>query len=430
MINKKELTDITIALNSGLVPRSGVEHIMVGREDLLDQFGKDLEQVSKGNSLTKFIIGKYGTGKSFVQASIAQKAYRMNMVVSKVDFSPFRRLYHRDGMAKALYTEIMKNLTTLTSTKNTIELIIESWIQKILESVAEIENIDIDLQNPDVIQLVEIYINKEIKKMDNLFGTSDFAQVLFEYFKAYISFDEDKQRDVVKWICAEYPNKTEAKRCIGVSNIIDDSNYYEFLKVICNFVVLAGFNGLVISFDEAVNLYKITQRNIRDKNYEMMLRIFNDTIQGDIQHLFITFGGTPQFLEDNYKGLYSYGALKRRLESNKYENQDFADYSQPVIKLRPLSNEEKFVLLKKILKIYEADYMYQSSITDDEIIAFLENNYLGIQNENVTIGKIIKDFVGAINILRENPSMEKSDIFESVKTTVNKQDILSRFKID
>lgn len=414
-----ELNDIVTALNSGLVPRSGIENIMVGREDVIEQISKDLDNVRNGLSLTKFIIGKYGTGKSFMQAVITQKGYAKNFVVSKVDFSPYRRLYNNDGMGRATYVEIIKNMTTKTSTNNTIENIIEMWISNQI-SIFSSEP-DFDLTNEKYIDKIVSNIKKEIKDMDTCFGGTDFSDVLTMYLKSYISGDSEKQRNCIKWISGEYPNISSAKSDLGVSVIITDQNYYEFLKVICKFVVLAGYSGFIINFDEVVNLYKISLKTMRDKNYEMILRIFNDTIQGDIHNLFITFSGTPQFLEDEFKGLFSYGALKRRLSSNKYEGNELYDYSQPVIKLRSLTNEEIFILLKKFVSIHELYYKYNSNISDDDIIFFIKEQYNNLENNKITIGEIIRDFFGLLNVLQKNPQITIKQLINSDKVE-NKED--------
>lgn len=414
-MTNSELNDIVTALNSGLVPRSGIENIMVGREDVIDQIDKDLDNIKNGLSLTKFIIGKFGTGKSFMQAVITQKGFSKNFVVSKVDFSPYRRLYNNDGMGRATYTEIIKNMTTKTSSNNTIENIIEMWISNQISLFSS--EPEFDLTNEKYIEKIVSNIKKDIKDMDTCFGGTDFSDVLTMYLKSYISGDLEKQRNCIKWISGEYPNISSAKNDLGVSVIIDDQNYYEFLKVICRFVVLAGYSGFIINFDEVVNLYKISLKNIRDKNYEMILRIFNDTIQGDIHNLFITFSGTPQFLEDEFKGLFSYGALKRRLSSNKYEDNELYDYSQPVIKLRSLTNEEIFILLKKLVNIHELYYKYDSKVSDDDIIFFIKEQYNNLENNKITIGEIIRDFFGLLNILQKNPQITIKQLINSDNNT-------------
>ena len=416
-MTETELNDIVTALNSGLVPRSGIENIMVGREDVINQIDKDLDNVKKGLSLTKFIIGKYGTGKSFMQAIITQKGYEKNFVVSKVDFSPYRRLYNNDGMGRATYTEIIKNMSTKTSNSNTIENIIELWISNQISLFSS--SSDFDLTNQEYINKIVKNIKKEIKDIDTCFGGTDFSDILIIYLKSYISGDMETQRKCIKWISGEYPNVSLAKRELGVSVIINDQNYYEFLKVICKFVVLSGYAGFIINFDEVVNLYKISMKTIRDKNYEMILRIFNDTIQGDIHNLFITFSGTPQFLEDEFKGLFSYGALKRRLSTNKYEDNSIYDYSQPVIKLRSLKNEEIFILLKKLVNIHELYYKYTSNVSDDDILTFIKEQYNNLENSKITVGEIIRDFFGLLNILQKNSQLSLSEVIHSNKKELN-----------
>lgn len=412
-MTEAQLNDIVTALNSGLVPRSGIENIMVGREDVIEQIDKDLENVKNGLSMTKFIIGKYGTGKSFMQALITQKGYDKNFVVSKVDFSPYRRLYNNDGMGRATYVEIIKNMTSRTSNTNTIESIIEMWIGNQISLFSS--EPDFDLTNEEYINKIVLNIKKEIKDMDTCFGGTDFSDVLTIYLKAYIDGNVERQRDCIKWISGEYPNVTLAKRDLGVSVIINDQNYYEFLKVICRFVVLAGYSGFIINFDEVVNLYKISIKTIRDKNYEMILRIFNDTIQGDIHNLFITFSGTPQFLEDEFKGLFSYGALKRRLSSNKYEDNELYDYSQPVLKLRNLTNEEIFILLKKLVNIHELYYKYESNITNEEIVDYIKIQFNNLENNKITVGEIVRDFFGLLNVLQKNPQLNMAQLINSNK---------------
>lgn len=412
-MTESQLNDIVTALNSGLVPRSGIENIMVGREDVIEQIDKDLENVKNGLSMTKFIIGKYGTGKSFMQALITQKGYDKNFVVSKVDFSPYRRLYNNDGMGRATYVEIIKNMTSRTSNTNTIESIIEMWIGNQISLFSS--EPDFDLTNEEYINKIVLNIKKEIKDMDTCFGGTDFSDVLTIYLKAYIDGNVERQRDCIKWISGEYPNVTLAKRDLGVSVIINDQNYYEFLKVICRFVVLAGYSGFIINFDEVVNLYKISIKTIRDKNYEMILRIFNDTIQGDIHNLFITFSGTPQFLEDEFKGLFSYGALKRRLSSNKYEDNELYDYSQPVLKLRNLTNEEIFILLKKLVNIHELYYKYESNITNEEIVDYIKIQFNNLENNKITVGEIVRDFFGLLNVLQKNPQLNMAQLINSNK---------------
>lgn len=425
-MNQTELNDIVIALNSGLVPRSGIEHLMVGREELIEAVGEELDKVKNGSSLTKFLIGRYGTGKSFVQAMIMQKGLAKNFVVSKVDFSPFRRLYNNEGMARATYSEIVKNMVSKTSSENAIQEIIERWLTaRIEETKAEKGQIDT--------KYLEQRIRDEIKEIDNCFGGADFADVLIFYFRALLLGDEAKQRAAIRWISGEYSRISDAhKDGLEVSTLISDANYYEFLKVLCKFVTLAGYSGLIINFDEVVNLYKISMKPVRDKNYEMILRIINDTVQGDVHNLYITFSGTPDLLEDEFRGMYSYGALKRRLSYNEYDKEGKQDFSQPVIKLRNLTNEEVFTLLVRLKQIHELYYKYNSSLSNEEIINFQKYNYENAAKLSLTTGDIVKNFFGLLNVLHKNPELKTKILAEWTEQVDSKkettEDVLSRFE--
>jgi hypothetical protein len=346
-----------------------------------------------------------------------------------VDIHNSRRLYNNDGLARATYTEIIKNMSTKTSNRSTIENIIELWISNQISIFSS--EADFSLTNQKYINKITNNMRADIKAIDTCPGGRDFSDVLTIYLKSYISGDMDTQRNCIRWISGEYQNISSAKKDLGVSFIIDDKTYYEFLKVICKFVVLSGYSGFIINFDELDSLYKSNSKPVRDKNYDMILRIFNDTLQGDIHNLFITFSGTPDFLENEYKGLLSYGALKRRLSANKYEGNDVYDYSQPVIKLRSLKNEEIFILLKKLANIHEIYYKYTSDIGDEDILTFMKEQYNNFENSKITVGNIIRDFFGLLNVLQENPQLSFGEVISSNKKVVNSKneldDVFSRF---
>ena len=355
-----------------------------------------------------------------------QKGLAKNFVVSKVDFSPFRRLYNNEGMARATYSEIVKNMVSKTSSENAIQEIIERWLTaRIEETKAEKGQIDT--------KYLEQRIRDEIKEIDNCFGGADFADVLIFYFRALLLGDEAKQRAAIRWISGEYSRISDAhKDGLEVSTLISDANYYEFLKVLCKFVTLAGYSGLIINFDEVVNLYKISMKPVRDKNYEMILRIINDTVQGDVHNLYITFSGTPDLLEDEFRGMYSYGALKRRLSYNEYDKEGKQDFSQPVIKLRNLTNEEVFTLLVRLKQIHELYYKYNSSLSNEEIINFQKYNYENAAKLSLTTGDIVKNFFGLLNVLHKNPELKTKILAEWTEQVDSKkettEDVLSRFE--
>ncbi|MCE0451557.1 ATP-binding protein [Brevibacillus sp. AF8] len=432
-IRKKDSQAILNSLAGGVVPSRGLEYIMVGRAEEAKQILLDLQNIKKGTSIIKLFIGPFGSGKSFIQALIQQIAFKEKFVVTKADFTPERRLYGTEGKAVATYTELMKNMAIATVPDgNALPTILDKWISEVQSAVVLEKNYgSVSFENDEFVKDVEREITKIVSKMDELTGGFDFARVLTQYFNGFVHDNTELQRCALRWLRGEYTTKTEARSDLGVRDIIDDSNYYEYIKVMSQFIKQIGYSGMVVNFDEAINLYKITHPQTREKNYETVLKIFNDTLQGNVEGIYITFGGTPEFLEDERRGLFSYGALKRRLESNQFETVEYRDLSQPVIKLTPLKNEETFVLLQKIRDVHAVHFEYQKTITELEIMGFIQTLYSRPGAEdNLTAGDIVRQFIGALNVLHQNPTFDKTQIFGSMDTPTNdtKPSVHSRFQ--
>lgn len=413
-IKKRDSSAILNSLSGGVVPNRGIQHVMVGRTDEAKQIMTDLDNIKKGSSVIKFFIGSFGSGKSFIQGFIKQLAFNEKFVVANADFTPERRLYGTEGKAVAIYSELVKNFSTSTQPEgNALPSILDKWVNEVQSKVMEEHGFEtIELENPRFIELVEKEITRTVSKMDDFTGGFDFARILTQYYKGFVNDNQDLQRRVIRWLRGEYGTRTEAKGDLGVRDIIDDNNWYNYIKIFSQFVKQIGYSGLVINLDEAINLYKITHPQTREKNYESILKIYNDTLQGNVEGLYITFGGTPEFLEDERRGLFSYGALKRRLETNKYETSEFRDLSQPVIKLTPLKSDETFILLQRLRDIHASHFDYSTSVTEDEIKRYIVNEYNRPgASENLTVGDIIRGFLGALNILHQNSDYDRDKIF-------------------
>lgn len=426
-ILKKDSNAILQSLVGGVVPSRGLHHILVGRSEEAQQIMKDLEEVKEGSSFIKFFIGDFGTGKSFIQGLVKQIALKQKFVVSNADFTPERRLYGNDRKAVALYNELLQNLSTSSAPSgNALSSILDKWLFDVQKETRKEHNIeDSDVEDAELISLVADKIKSTIEKMDELSGGYDFAQVLSIYYKGYVESDDTLQRSALRWLRGEYGTKLEARKDLGVRNIIDDNNYYSYLKILSLFVKQVGYSGLVLNLDEAINIYKITHPHTRDKNYETILKIYNDTLQGNLEGLYVTIGGTVEFLEDERKGMYSYGALRRRLETNKFETKEFRDLTQPVIKLSPLNHNDIFVLLQKLVEIHAQHYSYKANVTQDEIMNFIKEEYSAPgAEEHLTVGHIIRDFLNGLNILHQNPEYDKSKIFSKVIEENNENDEL------
>lgn len=416
-IKKRDSGAILNALSGGVVPSRGLHHIMVGRSDEAKQILDDLRNIKAGSSIIKLFIGPFGSGKSFIQALIKQIAFGEKFAVANADFTPERRLYGSEGKAVAIYTELMKNLSTATSPEgNALPSILDKWISEIQAKIAEEKyNGLVEFDNESFVQDVQAEITKVVSKMDDLTGGYDFSRILNLYFKGFVDDNEELQRMALRWLRGEYTTKTEARTDLGVRIIIDDSNYYEYIKVMSQFVKSIGYSGLVVNFDEAINLYKITHPQTREKNYETILKIYNDTLQGNMEGLYLTFGGTVEFLEDERKGLFSYGALKRRLQTNPYETKEHRDLSQPVIKISPLTHGQIQALLEILIVIHAGHHGYQAKVTIEEIRSFLKKEYSRPgAKDNLTVGEVIRNFLGALSMLQQHANYDRSELFGTV----------------
>jgi len=416
-IKPKEATSIINSLIGGVVPKIGVQHITVGRSDEINAVVSALEDVKNGHSMVKFWIGDFGSGKSFILHLLNTVALKQKFVVTNADFTPDNRLYSNDGKGTALYAAIINNIAIQTKPEGgALPTLMEKWMEQVLIKTAEENKIPLTaIRDPQYLQLIQTSIMKTINEITDV-GGFDFGTVVMKYYEGYIKNDETLRRNALKWLKGEYSTKTEARQDLGVREIIDDLNYYDMLKNFCKLFVSMGYSGFVINLDEAINLYKISTSAMREKNYEKILSIYNDCFQGKISNLYINFAGTREFLENERRGLFSYQALKTRLETNKFETATIRDFAQPVIRLLPIDNNEIFVLLKKLKEIFDFNYKTEIEFDDHDIEQFMEeiSNKPGAA-EFLTPREVIRDFLNILNILRQNPGFDKRKLFGEIR---------------
>ncbi|MGM5630949.1 ATP-binding protein [Apibacter raozihei] len=423
-IKPKEATAIINSLISGVVPKIGVQHITVGRSEEITAFVSALEDVKNGQSLVKFWIGDFGSGKSFMLHLLNTVALKQKFVVANADFTPENRLYSNDGKAVSLYKSIMDNIAIQTKPEGgALAILMEKWIEQIIIKTAQ-ENLipTLEIRNEKYLDLISTNIMKTINEITET-GGFDFGTVIIRYYEGYIKDDEQLRRNALKWLKGEYSTKTEARQDLGIREIINDQNYYDMLKNFCKLFVSMGYSGFMINLDEAINLYKISTSAMREKNYEKILAIYNDCFQGKISHLFFNYAGTKDFLENERRGLFSYHALKSRLETNKFETLEIRDFAQPVIRLMPLNHNEIFVLLKKLKEIFNFNYKIVVDISNEDILAFMEEifNKPGA-SEFLTPREVIRDFLNILNIIRQNPMVDKTQLFGEIEITDERPD--------
>jgi hypothetical protein len=418
-IKPKEATSIINSLIGGVVPKIGVQHITVGRSEEIEAFVSALNDVKNGHSMVKFWIGDFGAGKSFMLHLLNTVALKQKFVVTNADFTPDNRLYSNDGKATALYSAIMDNIAIQTKPEGgALSTLLEKWIDQIITRTAEENKVSLaDIRNEQYRSLIQTNIMKTINEITDV-GGFDFGMVVMKYYEGYIKDDEQLRRNALKWLKGEYRTKTEAKQDLGVREVINDLNYYDMLKNFCKLFVNMGYSGFMINLDEAINLYKISTASMREKNYEKILTIYNDCFQGKVTNLFFNFAGTKEVLENERRGLFSYNALKTRLETNKFETAEIRDFAQPVIRLMPLDHNEVFVLLKKLKDIFNYNYKTEVNISDTEIQQFMEEifNKPGA-SEFLTPREVIRDFLNILNILRQNPQVDKNKLFGDLEVS-------------
>ncbi|MCW2259187.1 MULTISPECIES: ATP-binding protein [Sphingobacterium] len=416
-VKPKEATAIINSLLSGVVPRIGVQHITVGRSDEVDAFIKALDDVKNGHSMVKFWIGDFGSGKSFMLHLLNTVALKQKFVVSTADFTPDNRLYSNDGKALVLYTALMDNIAIQTKPEGgALATLLEKWIEQVVASTASENNLSlVQIREEQYVELVKNKIMQSINELTDV-GGFDLASVIMKYYEGYINDDELLKRNALRWLKGQYKTKTEARQDLGVREVINDLNFYDMLKNFTALFVSMGYSGFMINLDEAINLYKISTSTMREKNYEKILTIYNDCFQGKVSNLFINIAGTREFLENERRGLFSYQALKSRLETNKFETLQIRDFAQPVIRLMPIDHNEIFVLLNKLKDVFEFHYKVEIDISNSEIQNFMEEIYNKPgASEFLTPREVIRDFLNILSILRQNPELDKASLFSNIQ---------------
>ena len=412
-IPKRIASVIINSLKGGVVPRIGLPYITVGRESEIDAFLNDIEIIGEGGAAFRFIVGKYGSGKSFLLQTVRNYAMDKNMVVADADLSPERRLQGTRGQGLATYKELIRNMSTKTRPEGgALTLILDRWISGLQTEVMR-EN-SFTIEDSRIPALTERKISEVISSLSEMVHGFDFARLLTVYYKAYLNGDDESKARVVKWFRGEYTTKTEAKAELGVNIIITDDDWYEYIKLFALFLKKAGYSGLLILIDELVNIYKIPNSITRQYNYEKILTMYNDTMQGKAQYMGIIMSGTPQCIEDTRRGVYSYEALKSRLTEGRFGKGELKDMSAPVIKLAPLTNEELLLLIEKLTEILAVLYEYAPNVTENDMIEFIKLEFSRIGADSaITPREVIRDYIELLNIIHQNPGTDIKTLLSS-----------------
>lgn len=403
-IRQRDRDTILQALAAGVVPRVGLQHIQVGRAREIAALVQDIDRVVDGGAAIRFVIGEYGAGKTFFLNLVRLIALERRCVTIQADLAPDRRIHATGGQARGLYAEAVRNMATRTKAEGgALTSIVERFVTECVKA-AESDG-----------GTVEKAIDERLRPLQEHLGGHDYATVLKTYWRGSEDSDEALKASALRWLRAEYPTKTEARQALGVRSIIDDADVYDSLKLLAVFVRLAGYAGLVVVFDEMVNIYKLQSSQARNQNFEQILRILNDVLQGGVEGLGFLFGGTPEFLMDSRRGLYSYQALQSRLVENSFATGGLVDMTGPVLRLQNLTPEELLVLLGNLRSVFACGDESKHLVPDEALTAFMDhcNRRIG-EAYFRTPRNTIKAFVQFLRVLEQNPGTQWQELLGEI----------------
>ena len=396
-VPKRVAAVILNSLKGGVVPRIGLPYITVGREVEIRALLTDLSLIADGGASFRFLVGRYGAGKSFLLQTIRTHAMGEGFVVADADLSPERRLQGGQGQGLATYRELIRNISTKTRPEGgALNLILDRWVA----SCADAD---------------ESAVNAQLAPLEEMVHGFDFARMLRRYRAAVSEGDEEATSRVTKWIRGEYRTKSEARAELGSSTIISDDDWYDYVKLIARFLVCSGYKGMLVLIDELVNLYKIPNAITRQYNYEKILTMYNDTLQGKAQYLGVIMGGTPTSIEDRRRGVFSYEALRSRLAQGRFARDDLKDMLAPIIRLQPLTYEELLVLIEKLMQIHAGYFGWTPTLTENDLVDFLKIEFGRVgADTHLTPREVIRDFIELLDILCQNPDANVAELLQGV----------------
>ncbi len=424
-VPKRIAQTILNSLKGGVVPRIGLPYITVGRKNEIEALLHDVDIIAEGGASFRFLVGRYGAGKSFLIQTLRNYVMDRGFIVADADLSPERRLQGTRGQGLATYRELISNLSTKTKPEGgALTLVLDRWINSVqTEAVQETGLMPGD---PALTKTVDQKIYAVTSAISELVHGFEFARLLSLYYHAYIEDDEETKAKIVRWFRGEYALKREAKEALGVNIIITDDDWYDYLKIFAVFFRLAGYTGMMLMIDELVNIYKIPHAITRQYNYEKLLTMYNDTLQGKARYLGIIMGATPQAVEDKRRGIYSYEALRSRLAEGKFSKPGARDLLAPVIRLEPLTPEEMMVLCEKLSDIHADLYGYPRQLGSADLVRFIQLEYGRIgADQNITPREVIRDFIEVLDLLYQNPGMNIEELLQSEEFTYAKSEAVS-----
>ncbi len=413
------------SLKGGVVPRIGLPYITVGRKNEIQALLHDVDIISDGGASFRFIVGRYGSGKSFLLQTIRNHVMDRGFIVADADLSPERRLQGTKGQGLATYRELIGNLSTKTKPEGgALSLILDRWINSVQSSA--VAESGLTPGDDSLTKMVDKKIYEVTSSLSEMVHGFEFARLISAYYHAYVNGDDDSKMKIIRWFRGEYSTKRESKEELGVNIIISDDDWYDYLKLFATFFRLAGYVGMIIMIDELVNIYKISNSITRQNNYEKILTMYNDTLQGKAKYIGIIMGATPQTIEDKRRGVFSYEALRSRLSEGKFSKPGVRDLLAPVIRLEALNAEEMLILCEKLTDIHADLYDYEKRLSIRHLAGFVKIEFERVGADlNITPREVIRDFIELLDLMYQHKDMSITDLLSSDEFSYAKSEAVS-----
>ena len=413
------------SLKGGVVPRIGLPYITVGRKNEIQALLHDVDIISDGGASFRFIVGRYGSGKSFLLQTIRNHVMDRGFIVADADLSPERRLQGTKGQGLATYRELIGNLSTKTKPEGgALSLILDRWINSVQSSA--VAESGLTPGDDSLTKLVDKKIYEVTSSLSEMVHGFEFARLISAYYHAYVNGDDETKMKIIRWFRGEYSTKRESKEELGVNIIISDDDWYDYLKLFATFFRLAGYVGMMIMIDELVNIYKISNSITRQNNYEKILTMYNDTLQGKAKYIGIIMGATSQTIEDKRRGVFSYEALRSRLSEGKFSKPGVRDLLAPVIRLEALNAEEMLILCEKLTDIHADLYDYEKKLSTNDLAGFVKIEFERVGADvNITPREVIRDFIELLDLMYQHKDMSITDLLSSDEFSYAKSEAVS-----
>lgn len=426
-IPRKTYRNIMNSLGGGTVPKEGLGYITVGRAQEIDSLLRDTEVIEDGGATFRFVVGDYGSGKTFLLQTIKEYCVKNDFIVAEVDLSPDRSLIGNSTKKKGLatYRELMANVSNKSNQSGrALSKVLESWVNKMFERAA-MEMVSNPTGDTNIERVAENLMLQDCAKLQSYAYGFEFSQALKLFWKACRTADINEklvgQEAVLRWFRGDFRTNQEAKKALGINATVQDENWFDYIALWSQFFVLAGYKGFIILIDEMVNIYKAASSVTRQNNYEKMLQMYNACLQGKVEHLGIIMGGIPMSIYDKKRGVFSYEAMRSRLSTGVYQDPSIINMMTPIIKVLPLTKEEMFVLLEKLAEIHSQLYEYEKVILEEEMIDFVKLAYLKRETSFITPRTMIRDFIQILDVKKQNPDVGVRDILSAYKFAVDEE---------